>query len=61
MNTIMQYCQNKQCEKVIGYNKLKTASNDPSISKKMRYSQYVNQTPYRTVSYTTFTATYPTI
>lgn len=57
----MQYCQNKQCEKVIGYNKLKTSSNDPSISKKMRYSQYVNQTPYRTMNLTTFTKTYPTI
>lgn len=48
MNKIIKYCQNKP---IVKYSKLVTAGNDPSISKRMRYSQYVNITrPARLVS-----------
>ena len=41
MNNIITYCNAKTCEKNIEYNKLKTGTNDPSLSKAMRYSQYL--------------------
>jgi hypothetical protein len=40
-NDIDKYCACKKAEKV-AYNKLVTGGNDPSISKKMKYSSYVN-------------------
>lgn len=52
MFNIITFCQNKKCRQQIEYNKIKTSTNDPSLSTKMRYSQYVN-TKYagRNVSY----------
>jgi hypothetical protein len=38
---LQKYCETANCKKQISYNQLKTASNDPSISKRMRYAQYV--------------------
>ena len=42
MFNIIKFCQDKKCTHQIEYNKIKTNTNDPSLSKKMRYSQYVN-------------------
>ena len=39
MKNILNCCNNK-----VKYSKIVTAGNDPSISKRMRYSQYVNNT-----------------
>lgn len=52
MFDIVRFCHDKKCQQQIEYNKVKTAGNDPSVSKKMRYSQYVT-TKYagRNVSY----------
>ena len=41
MNNLITYCNEKTCEKNILYNKLKTGTNDPSLSKAMQYSQYL--------------------
>ena len=38
-NDINVYCQYAACQ--VNYNKLKTAGNDPQISQKMKYAQYV--------------------
>jgi hypothetical protein len=51
MNNIIQYCQNKKvCEAAVGYNKIVTSSNDPSISRRMRYSQRVNLNTKKTIT-----------
>jgi len=39
MKKILNCCQNK-----VKYSKMVTSGNDPSISKRMRYSQYINNT-----------------
>ena len=39
MNNIIDYCRRQPDPS--DYAKIKTANNDPSISKKMRYSQYI--------------------
>ena len=39
MNNIIDYCRRQPAAS--DYTKIKTANNDPSISKKMRYSQYI--------------------
>ena len=41
-NDLQKYCEWANCQKQVTYNRLKTSSNDPSVSKRMRYSQYVN-------------------
>ena len=53
-NDIDKYCACKKAEKVAAYNKLVTSGNDPSISKKMKYSSYVktsrtNYVPYNSL------------
>jgi hypothetical protein len=46
MKKILNCCKNK-----VKYSKVVTAGNDPSITKRMRYSQYINNTKtYRLVS-----------
>jgi hypothetical protein len=42
-NDINRFCAYAKCQKQVDYVKVKTGSNDPGISQKMRYSQYVNQ------------------
>ena len=42
-NDITKYCTYAKCQKQVEYNKVKTASNDPSMSQKMRYAQYLRQ------------------
>ena len=42
-NDINKYCAYAKCQKSIEYSKLKTASNDPSISQKMKYANYVRR------------------
>ena len=41
-NDINLYCQYARSE--VKYNKLKTAGNDPQISQKMKYAQYISTT-----------------
>jgi hypothetical protein len=41
MDNITKYCQNRP---IVKYSKLVTGGNDPSISTRMRYSQYVKNT-----------------
>ena len=40
---IQKFCSYATCQRQIEYNKVKTAHNDPGISQKMRYSQYIRQ------------------
>jgi len=47
MNNITGYCAAQPANPQ--YVKLTTASNDPSISRAMRYSQYVRNNRYKTV------------
>lgn len=47
MDEIIKYCQISRRNKtdtcnVVKYNKLQTSTNNPNISTRMRYSQYVN-------------------
>lgn len=42
MFSIVKFCQNKACEKE-SYVKRKTYGNNPQISQKMRYAEYVRQ------------------
>jgi len=47
MFDIVKWCENKKaCE--IHHSTLKSGGNDPSISRKMRFSQYVRSMPHRT-------------
>jgi hypothetical protein len=45
---INKFCQKKEC-KPPDYLKVKTSGNDPTISKKKLYSQYVSSSKYRRV------------
>ena len=47
---IIKYCNEKNCEKA-KYAKLVTGGNDPSITKAMKYSQYVNNSKSGSVLY----------
>ena len=40
-NDLQKYCELANCQNQVTYNQLKTGTNDPSISKRMRYSQYI--------------------
>lgn len=40
-NDLQKYCEYQNCQKQVVYSQVKTGGNDPSISKRMRYSQYV--------------------
>ena len=53
MFDIAKFCQgeNATCNNV-GYNKLVTSSNDPSITKSMRYSQYLRSKGFKHVNHT---------
>lgn len=48
MFDINKYCQKKACANNIGYVKQQTSGNNPNISEKMRYSEYVRQ--YQTMN-----------
>lgn len=49
MFDIVRYCQQKECERQIRYKQMATGGNDPTITNKMRYSQYVkNAKPRQT-------------
>lgn len=50
-NDIDKYCACKKAEKAASYNKLVTAGNNPSISKKMKYASYVNTSRTNYVPY----------
>jgi hypothetical protein len=52
---INKYCQKKECNPP-DYLKIKTSGNDPSISKRKLYSQYVSSSRYRRVLYINPTA-----
>lgn len=58
MDNIMKYCQQKKCSQTIEYNKLVTSGNNPSISKRMRYSQYVNNTNPNKIYYPQYVIQY---
>jgi len=46
-NDITKYCAYAKCQKQVGYAKVKTSGNDPSMSQKMRYAQYLRQSGVR--------------
>lgn len=49
MFDIVRYCQQKECERQIRYKQMATGGNDPTITNKIRYSQYVkNAKPRQT-------------
>jgi len=48
-DVIAKYCQSKQSASNVGYLKAATGGNDPSISKSMRYSQYVRNTKSKSI------------
>jgi hypothetical protein len=58
VNPKIDYCANKQpstssrtvknCSSSVQYNQLNTGGNDPTISKKMLYSQMVRSKSYKT-------------
>ena len=41
MNDIVKFCDKKNCEKLIRYNKLVTGGNNPQLSSKMKCSQQI--------------------
>ena len=56
MNDIVKFCNKRNCEKSVLYNKLKTGGNDPNISSKMACS-YRIQTYSRSRSTLTYEST----
>lgn len=42
-NDIEKYCTLAKCNQQVEYNKIKTGTNDPKLSQKMRYSEYLRQ------------------
>jgi hypothetical protein len=42
MNNIFKFCEKKNCENAVQYNKLKTGFNDPHMSKQMLIAQQAN-------------------
>jgi len=53
MFDIAKYCQGEKARRnMVGYNKLVTGSNDPSITKSMRYSQYLRSNGFKHVNHT---------
>jgi len=42
-NDIDKYCSLAKCNNQVAYNQLKTSTNNPNISQKMRYSEYLRQ------------------
>jgi hypothetical protein len=40
---INKFCAYAKCQNQVAYSKVATGGNDPGISQKMRYAQYVNQ------------------
>lgn len=49
--SITKFCEKKTCQ-TSGYSKVVTAGNDPTISKKMRFSQYIRSVKPRTITTT---------
>ena len=63
MDEIIKYCQIAKRNKtdtcnVVKYNKLQTTSNNPNISTRMRYSQYVNTVTPSKNTYKSYTEKY---
>ena len=63
MDEIIKYCQISKRNKtdtcnVVKYNKLQTSTNNPNISTRMRYSQYVNTATPSSNTYTSYTVKY---
>jgi hypothetical protein len=51
MFNIIRYCEARKNNKcAVNYSNLKTSGNDPSISKKMRYSQISRNGKYKTIT-----------
>jgi hypothetical protein len=63
MDEIIKYCQISRRNKadtcnVVKYNKLQTSTNNPNISTRMRYSQYVNTATPSKNTYVSYTQNY---
>jgi hypothetical protein len=43
MFDVNRFCKNKECEKNVSYVKQQTSGNNPNISQKMRYSEFIRQ------------------
>jgi hypothetical protein len=39
-NDLTKYCEYAKCQKQIIYEKVKTSTNDPSVTKRVQYAQY---------------------
>lgn len=47
---INKFCNGEKAKcNNVGYNRVVTSTNDPSISKKLRYSQYIRTTRVKTI------------
>ena len=40
-NDLTKYCNYVKCQRQVLYTQIKTATNDPTISKRMQYARYV--------------------
>ena len=49
MFSIKKFCEEKITCQNVGYSNFVTASNDPSLSNKMRYSQFLRSRRFKTV------------
>ena len=63
MNEIIRYCHNSKNSKtdtcnIVKYNKLQTSTNNPNISTRMRYSQYINTATPSKNTYESYIAKY---
>ena len=41
-NDLQKYCAYQRCKRQIEYNQVKTSTNDPSISSRMKFARYVS-------------------
>jgi hypothetical protein len=54
INDLKKMCDCLNGQKLIDYKLAKTGGNDPTLSKAMRYSQYVKNSRSQNVSYTQY-------
>jgi len=51
LNNLIQYCNCQRAKQAAEYIQVKTGGNDPTISKRMLYSQYIKSSRSRQVMY----------
>ena len=51
MNNLIQFCNCQRAKHAAEYKQVKTGANDPTISRRMLYSQYIRSSRSRQVMY----------